>query len=137
MHVLALRRYAVVGVVVALTAVLLIAPLRSSASPPASKLVFTTQPGNSTGGIALNAQPVVTLEDGSNNVVTTSGVSVTLSLVNSNGAVLTCPSVTTVSGVANFTNCSVNLKGSGYQLQASANVGSTITGTSNRFSISV
>ena len=137
MHVLALRRYAVVGVVVALTAVLLIAPLRSSASPPASKLVFTTQPGNSTGGIALNAQPVVTLEDGSNNVVTTSGVSVTLSLVNSNGAVLTCPSVTTVSGVANFTNCSVNLKGSGYQLQASANVGSTITGTSNSFSISV
>ncbi len=137
MHIPALRRPAVVGAVIALIAVLLVVPLKSGASAPATKLVFTTQPGNSTGGIALSTQPVVKLEDGSNNVVTTSGVSVTLSLLNANGAILSCPSVTTVSGVATFANCSVNLKGSGYQLQASANVGGAITGTSTVFSISV
>ena len=97
MHIPALRRPAVVGAVIALIAVLLVVPLKSGASAPATKLVFTTQPGNSTGGIALSTQPVVKLEDGSNNVVTTSGVSVTLSLLNANGAILSCPSVTTVS----------------------------------------
>ena len=45
-------------------------PTFALATGSATKLVFTTSPGNSTNGVAFSAQPVVKVEDSGGNVVT-------------------------------------------------------------------
>lgn len=101
-----------------------------------SKLAFTTQATASTGGVAFPTQPVVQLETSANAVVPVTGVSVSMTLVNSAGATLTCPSVSTVLGVASFANCSINLIGT-YHLQASATTGIVVTGTGSSLAITL
>ena len=47
---------------------------------PAAQLVFTTQPGNGTGGTALSTQPTVTIEDAGGNTVSTDTNTITLAI---------------------------------------------------------
>jgi hypothetical protein len=80
----------------------------------ATKLVFTTQPGGGTAAVAWAQQPVVSVTDAANNVVTAyPASSVALGLTagtGGTGAALTCnaTSVTTSNGVAAFSGCSIN-----------------------------
>jgi hypothetical protein len=107
---------------------------------PAAVIVFTTSPSGTYS--ANNTFPVsVTLEDAGGNVVT-STYSVTLSITpgtGTPGAGINCAKnpVTTSSGVASFTGCSVTTAGSNYTLTATVTVGGTnVQGTStNMFSI--
>ena len=90
----------------------------------ANKLAFTIQPGNGTAGSALSTQPVVTVEDGFGNPVTTGSgstdtIKVTLSSQTFSGGSTTAW-VTAVGGVATFSGLGVNTTaGSPYTLAAS------------------
>ncbi|MDE3094683.1 MAG: hypothetical protein KGK07_01615, partial [Chloroflexota bacterium] len=104
-----------------------ISSVSTAVSAGASRLAFTTQPSatGTTGGIAFASQPVVTLYDVNNNVLTGSTASVTLTLSGGTaGAVLTCAqagnTVTAFNGTATFSGCKINLAGTGYVLTASS-----------------
>jgi hypothetical protein len=84
----------------------------------ATKLVFTTSPSNSTGGIAFGTQPVLTVQAAAGNTVTSSTAPVTLSI---SGAALTCtanPSSAS-SGVSTFAGCNIDKAGT-YTLTAAS-----------------
>jgi hypothetical protein len=87
----------------------------------ATKLAFTTNPSGSTGGLAFNTQPVVTVQDAGGNTVTTSAAPVTLTITTPAGAALTCTANTTnaVSGVGTFAGCRIDKAGT-YTLSASS-----------------
>ncbi len=105
---------------------------------PATRLVFTTQPGNGAGGASLSTQPVVTISDANGNTVTTDTSTVTLAISsNPGGGTLMCPSNprSAVSGVATFTGCAIDKIGAGYTLRATD--GSLTAATSNAFNIAV
>ncbi len=108
-----------------------ISSVSTAVSAGANRLAFTTQPSatGSTGGIAFASQPVVTLYDQFNNVLTSSSASVTLTLSGGTaGAALTCNqagnTVTAFNGTAAFTGCKINLANpspaTGYVLTASS-----------------
>ena len=89
-------------------------------APTASKLVFTTQPSSTaTSAIAFTTQPVVAIEDSSNNVITTNTSQVTLSLQTAAGATLTCTAnpKAAVAGVVTYGGCAIDKVGS-YKLVA-------------------
>ena len=91
-----------------------------SVGPP-SQLVFTTQPNNSTGGVAFPTQPVVTVEDVGGNVVTNDSSTVTLAITSGTGtagATLSGCAGTEANGAVTFTGCAINKAGSGYTLTA-------------------
>jgi hypothetical protein len=105
----------------------------------ASKLIFTTQPGGGTGGVAWSQQPVVTVEDASGNTVTSgtgSNASITLAIgTNPSSGTLACTTnpLTATAGVATFAGCNINFAGTGYTLTAAA---TSLTGaTSSPFNI--
>ena len=103
----------------------------------ATKLVFTTSPNASTGGVAFTTQPVVTVEDAAGNTVTSDASSVTLTITTPAGALLNCPNDNTqlaVNGVATFTGCSIDHAGT-YTLHAAD--GTLTAATSNSFAITV
>ncbi|TFC13062.1 hypothetical protein E3O19_12760 [Cryobacterium algoritolerans] len=102
---------------------------------PATKLLFTTQPSNGTGGTAFPGQPVVTVLDAFGNAVTTSNVPVNLSIAPPGGATLTCTTnpLTAASGVAAFTGCNIDKPGT-YTLTA---VSGSWTAVSNSLTIVV
>ena len=88
----------------------------------ASKLGFLVSPGTNAAGVALSPDPQVAVQDNYGNTVTTSTAQVTVALTGgAPGAVLggTWP-VSAVGGVATFTDLTVNLASTGYQLSASA-----------------
>ncbi len=87
----------------------------------ATRLAFAANPSGSTGGVAFPIQPVVVVRDGDGVTVTTSSAAVTLSIATPAGATLTCASnpVTAVEGVATFTGCAIDKKGT-YTLRATA-----------------
>lgn len=91
-------------------------------SSAATKLAFTTQPGNGVAGAALSAQPVVAVRTASDATVTSDGTTqVTLAI--SGGATLTCTGGLTKqvsAGVATFAGCSVTPAGEGYTLTATS-----------------
>ena len=115
-----------VGVAVLLNAALIggLLPYTLSsagADPVPTQLVFTTPPGDGSPGSALAAQPVVTIEDSSNDTVATSS-NITLTLTGPGGAAqtgypatLTCDqsanSLDASSGVAAFTGCAIDRGG--------------------------
>jgi trimeric autotransporter adhesin len=107
----------------------------------ATKLIFTTSPSaTATGGTAFATQPVVSVEDVFGNTVTTNGTGVTLAITGgtgTSGAVLACTTnpVTAASGVAAFTNCSINKSGAGYTLTATD--GTLTAATSSAITITV
>ena len=87
-----------------------------------SKLTFSVQPPASVNGGATIAPPVaVQVEDANGNVVTTSTASIALALNGPAGGTLsgTTP-VNAATGVASFTNLSINKAGTGYTLVASS-----------------
>jgi len=92
---------------------------------PAAKLAFTTQPGGGQPGAALAPQPVVTVQDAFGNTVDSSA-SITLAITAGTptsggpGTLSGTKTVSAVSGVATFTNLSIDLAGVGYQLTATS-----------------
>ena len=111
---------------------------------PASKIVFTTQPSNSsTGGVAFATQPTITVEDSGNRVVTADSSTVTLAITTGTpssggpGALTGCTQSETL-GVITFTGCSINTAGTNYTLTAKdVETGGTLTATSSSFTITV
>jgi len=106
----------------------------------ATKLVFSTQPSNSTGGISFTSQPVVTVQDSNGNTVTSEASSVTLTITSgtgTSGASVTCTANAQAasSGVATFSGCSIDKPGTGYTLRATD--GSLTAATSTAFDITV
>jgi signal peptidase I len=89
-----------------------------SATP--AKLVFATNPSNSTGGVAFGTQPVVAIQT-STGGSTTSTAPVTLQLTTPAGATLTCSSNPRagVTGIAAFSGCAID-KAGGYTLTATS-----------------
>src|SRR5206468_1596922 len=87
-----------------------------------------TQPSNGLTNSTLTKQPVVKLEDSSNNVVLDSTHTVTVALTTPGGASLGGTlTLTLVNGVATFTNLTVDTAGT-YTLTPSTNVGAGVTG---------
>ncbi len=81
----------------------------------ATKLIYTTQPSGGTGGAAWAQQPVVTVEDANNNVVTGDVSPITLVTIDApgKGALLSCTTnpVTPTAGVSTFAGCKINKAG--------------------------
>ncbi len=101
----------------------------------ASKVVFTTQPGNGISGTALATQPVVKVEDAAGNTVTSSSAPVTLTLNASSGVgTLSGCSATTISGVASFAGCDVAVTTNGTFMLTAASTG-LASATSSAFTI--
>ena len=100
----------------------------------AGKLVFGQQPTNATAGVAITPAVTVDVEDQYNNVVTTDGSTVTLTL--SSGTFAGGSNTATAhasGGVATFSNLVVNKVGAGYTLTA---VDGSLTGaTSSTFNV--
>ena len=88
----------------------------------ATKLVFTTQPGGGASGAAWSAQPAVSVEDASGNVVTANTSAVTLAIASQpgSGAALSCTAdpATASNGVASFAGCKITGKTGSYTLKA-------------------
>ncbi|WP_309103838.1 S26 family signal peptidase [Microbacterium sp.] len=97
---------------------------------PASRLVFATSPGNTARNTAFSAQPAVAVQDAGGNMVTTSAIPITLSVVS---GTLTCTSnpKNAVAGVATFSGCRIDQSGS---KMLTARSGS-LSGTSSSFTI--
>ena len=88
-----------------------------------SQLAFSTEPSGAAGGAAFTTQPVVTIQDGGGNTVTTDTSTVTLSVAagtpTSGGpGTLTCTPTPASAGVATFSGCSIDTAGTGYALHA-------------------
>jgi hypothetical protein len=100
------------------------APTCQASGGVATKLVFTTQPSDSTPNAPFPTQPVVTAKDASGNVDTSYNGTVTLTIkggTGTTGAVLGgTVSVAAVNGVATFNGLSIDLIGPGYQLIATS-----------------
>jgi trimeric autotransporter adhesin len=111
-------------------------PASVTVAPGASKVVFTTQPTNSTGGVAFPAQPAVAIENSSGTVITMDTSAVTVALQTAGGATLSCAANprSAVAGVATFSACAINMPGT-YNLVATD--GTLTSATSVAFTISV
>ncbi len=103
----------------------------------AAKLVFTTQPVGGSHGTLFATEPVVSVEDSSGDVVTTSTASITLAIgTNPGGGSLTCTTnpLAATNGVATYAGCSISAAGTGYTLKATAS--GLTTATSSTFNLS-
>ena len=101
---------------------------------PASKLVFTAQPGAAVSGSTLPTINVTVL-DAVDNLVTTGPSSITVAIGTNpgSGTLSGTTTVTPVNGVATFSDLSINNAGTGYTLTATA---TNLTGaTSGIFTI--
>jgi hypothetical protein len=109
-------------------------PVTFSVTPgTASKLIFTTQPGNGVSGSPLTTQPVVTVEDSNGNTVTGSTATVTLTKTGGTGAgTLSGCTLNAVAGVATFTTCTINVTTDGTFVFTAASAGLT-SATSGTF----
>jgi hypothetical protein len=102
---------------------------------PLAKLAFQIQPGNTFVGVAIPDFEIA-VEDADDNVVTNSGVGVTIALGNNptGAAVLSgTPTVNAINGVATFSGLGLNKAASGYTLKASS--GTLTEATSNSFDV--
>ena len=112
----------------------------SGTSGPATKLVFSTQPGGASGGTAFSTQPVVTVEDAAGNPVTTDSSTVTIGIAPGSptsggpGTPSACTSTGEKNGVFTFSGCTINTAGTGYQLIATD--GQLASATSVPFAVS-
>ena len=90
------------------------------AAATAVRLVFSTNPSGSTGGIPFPTQAKVTFQDASGHT-TTSGGSVTLTITSPGGATLICAAnpVASAAGVSSFSGCAINKAGT-YTLRATS-----------------
>jgi hypothetical protein len=85
----------------------------------ATQLVFLTEPGNGTAGSNLSPEPAVAVEDANGNIVYTDLSDVQLTISGGSGATLsdTCTG-SEFYGVVTFSDCSINMAGTGYSLRA-------------------
>ena len=96
----------------------------SGMSGPASKLVFSTEPGGASGGTTFSAQPVVTVEDAAGDPVTTDNSTVTIGIApgiptsGGPGVLSTCTSTGENNGAFTFGGCVIDSAGTGYKLIA-------------------
>jgi hypothetical protein len=88
---------------------------------PATKLVFTQQPGDATAGSTMPTVNVA-IEDASGNIVTSATNQITLSILNNAGGGILSGGgpVSPVNGVATFSNLSINNAGTGYTVSATS-----------------
>ena len=100
-----------------------------------NKVVFTTSPSNSSGGISFATQPVVAIQ-GALGDPTSSTAPVTLGITTPGGATLTCTTntVTAIAGVAQFAGCAIDRAGT-YTLTATSP--GLVSTASSAFTISV
>ncbi len=101
----------------------------------ATKLVFGTQPSNTTAVSSITPAVTMQVQDAGGNVVTGSTASITIAIGTnpSSGTLSGTTTVNAVSGVATFSNLSIDKAGTGYTLTASS---SGLTGaTSSAFNI--
>jgi uncharacterized repeat protein (TIGR01451 family) len=101
----------------------------TDASVAAPSLAFTTQPGNGTAGSPISPQPVLEKRLAGGGRDTAYNGTVTIQLANNpSGATLGgTTTVNAVSGVATFTNLSLDKSGTGYTLAAQAGSTSAIS----------
>jgi hypothetical protein len=102
---------------------------------PATQLAFTVQPGTTVAGVAISPAVKVTARDAVGNTATSFTGNVTVAIgTNPGGGTLSgTATVAAVAGVATFSTLSIDKKGTGYTLAASA---SGLTGaTSSTFTI--
>ena len=99
----------------------------------ATKLAFTTQPGNTVSGATIS-DVVVTIQDASGNTVSsTANVTLAIGTNPSSGTLSGTTTVSAVGGVATFSTLNLDNAGTGYTLAASA---TGLTGaTSSTFNI--
>ena len=104
----------------------------------AAQVVFTTQPGGGSDATAWSAQPAVSVEDASGNVVTGNSSAVSLAIASQpgSGATLSCAAnpVTASAGVASFTGCEITGKAGSYTLKATD--GTLASATSSTVTVS-
>jgi hypothetical protein len=89
------------------------------------RLVFTQQPGGGTGGTAFGTQPIVAVEDGAGNVITSDTSTITVARTSgtgTSGATLTCTpnALAATAGVATFSGCRIDKSGNNYTVTATA-----------------
>ncbi len=99
------------------------------------KLAFTVQPSTTVAGVAITPAVQVAIQDASGNTVTSATNSITMAIGNNPGTGFLSGTTTAaaVSGVATFSNLSINRTGTGYTLRAT---GASLTGaTSTAFDI--
>jgi hypothetical protein len=105
---------------------------------PATRLVFTTQPGGGPSGSAWSAQPAVAVEDSAGNVVTGSTSPVTLAVASQpgSGATVGCTAnpVTASAGVAAFAGCEITGRSGSYAVRATSSGLTSATSSSFRVS---
>src|SRR3989441_75803 len=96
--------------------------LNPAPPPPATHLVFTVQPSNTTAGSTISPAVQVAAQDDAGNTVVGFGTDITIALGNNpGGGVLSgTKTVTPVNGVATFSNLSIDKAGNGYTLVATA-----------------
>jgi hypothetical protein len=101
-------------------------------------LAFTTEPGNGSVRSALSPQPVVSVENASNTVISSTD-QITLAIsFNPGSGILTCTTntVTASAGVATFSGCSISAAGTGYTLIATdITTSSVVSATSSGFNV--
>ena len=98
----------------------------------ASKLAFSVQPSNAAAGAAITPTVQVAVQDAGGNLVTAPAVAVAVAIgTNPSGGVLSgTASVLSASGIAQFSNLSIDKSGTGYTLQATATGLTTAVSTS-------
>jgi trimeric autotransporter adhesin len=97
------------------------------APAPATKLVFTTQPGHGTPSAVLSPQPVVAIQDAFGNTVASASATILLAKLAPDlggpGTLVGCSTAPTVNGVATFSGCRIDTVGVGYRLTATDTTG--------------
>ncbi len=90
-----------------------------SAFTPATKLAFTTEPGNAAAGSAFSTQPVVTVQNAGGATAMNDTSDVTLAVTTPGGESFGCSAnpQAAVAGVATFTDCGIDTPGA-YTLTA-------------------
>jgi len=101
----------------------------------ASKLAFIQQPSDSATGASITPALTVAIQDAGGNTVTTSNASITVAIGNNpqSGTLSGTNPVSATSGVATFSNLSINKAGTGYTLTATS--GTLTSATSSSFNI--
>jgi heat shock protein HslJ len=89
---------------------------------PATQLVITNQPTNTVSAATIDSGTgvVVKVEDAAGNIVTTSSASVALAITSGPGTLSGTATVSASSGVATFSNLSINQIATGYALTATS-----------------
>ncbi len=104
----------------------------------AAKLAFSVQPGGGTANSIWATQPVVVLQDAGGNTVTGTAANVTMAIQNNAGpggilSGTTTVAINTGTGLATFTDLSIDKPGTGYTVTASAP--SLTSSTSSAFNL--